>query len=133
MAIMNLVVVAYIFEAIYTKYIFTARYTNNSSLGSVSKSFDIIETNIWGIIYFHYFVWLWKAFYLSELCNWLFFSPHYIANMVKFNNNIICYLMADLLDYKKTSQKALSGNLNKINEEFALKLYKDINSVTSII
>lgn len=41
--------------------------------------------------------------------------------------------MADLLDYKKIGQEALSGNLDKTNKEFTLKLYTDINSVTFII
>lgn len=33
--------------------------------------------------------------------------------------------MADVLDFKKTSQKDLSVRLDITNKEFALKLYKD--------
>lgn len=43
--------------------------------------------------------------------------------MVKFINNIIYFSMADILDFEKTSQKALSASLDEIVKEFFLKLY----------
>lgn len=52
--------------------------------------------------------------------------------MVKFINYIICCLIADILDYEETSQKALSASFDKIDRDFTLKLYQNGNSVTSI-
>ena len=49
--------------------------------------------------------------------------------MVKFIDNIICCLMADVSDSSMTSQEALLANLDKTDEEFALKLYKDSNTM----
>lgn len=53
--------------------------------------------------------------------------------MMMFIDNIICYFMADVLNFEKTNQKALSASLNKSNKKFALKLYKDSNIVASKI
>lgn len=53
--------------------------------------------------------------------------------MVKFINNIICCPMADILNYKKTSQKVLSTSLDKTHGEFTLKLYKDNNFIVFTI
>lgn len=49
--------------------------------------------------------------------------------MVNFINIIIYYSMSDILVPKDIYQKALSASLNKSNEEFTLKLYKDSNFV----
>lgn len=76
-------------------------------------------------------LWLQKAFHLSKLYNWLLFNLQYVVDMVKFIDNIICYLMADILDSKETSQKVLSVSLAKTDEEFALKLHKNNNTVAS--
>ena len=51
--------------------------------------------------------------------------------MVKFIDNIICCSIADISDSSKIIQKALSANLDKINEKFALKLYKNSNTIVS--
>ena len=51
--------------------------------------------------------------------------------MIKFIDNIICSLMSVVSIAKKTSQKALSVSLNKTNEEFALKLYRNSNIIVS--
>lgn len=51
--------------------------------------------------------------------------------MMKFIDNIICCLIANFLDFEKTSQEALLPSLNKTNKKFSLKLYQDSNTVTS--
>ena len=51
--------------------------------------------------------------------------------MIKFIDNIIYYSIADISDFSETSQEASSANLDKADEEFALKLYKNSNTITS--
>lgn len=46
-------------------------------------------------------------------------------NMMKFIDNIVCCLIADILSTKKIKQKALSAGLNKTNQDFPLKFYKN--------
>lgn len=41
--------------------------------------------------------------------------------------------MADVSDSEKTSQKASTASLDKTDQEFALKLHKDSNTVASKI
>lgn len=81
------------------------------------------------MLYLHYLVWLHGAFYLAELYNSLQSDPQYIADMVRFINSIISCSMANVLLTKNISQEALSACLNKTDEEFTLKLYKDNNTV----
>lgn len=49
--------------------------------------------------------------------------------MIKFVNQKICCLITDILVHEKTSCKALSTSLDKTNKKFALKLYKDNNTI----
>lgn len=49
--------------------------------------------------------------------------------MVKIFDNIICYLIADILLIKKIKKQTLSVSLNKIDKDFAFKLYKNSNVV----
>lgn len=51
--------------------------------------------------------------------------------MVKFIDNIICYLMADIPIAEIISQEAPSVSLDKTNKKYALKLYKDSNAIAS--
>lgn len=67
---------------------------------------------------------------MAELHNWLLSDSQYIVNMVNFIDIIICCSMVDILLFKNMHQKAPSASLNKSDKEFALKLYKDSNSVT---
>lgn len=50
--------------------------------------------------------------------------------MVKFIDIICCYLIADILEAEKISEKGPSTTLDEINEEFILKLYRDSNTIT---
>ena len=68
---------------------------------------------------------------MSKLCNLLFSNLQYYRNIVKLNDNIIYYLIADVLDLKKTSQKVLLASLYKTDKIFALKLYENSNTITS--
>lgn len=52
-------------------------------------------------------------------------------DMVKFLDNIICCSIIDLSMAEETSWKPPSASLNKTNEEFSLKLYKDSYAVAS--
>lgn len=49
--------------------------------------------------------------------------------MMKFINNIACYLITDIILTKKIKQETPSVNLNKIDKDFALKLYKYSNDI----
>lgn len=50
---------------------------------------------------------------------------------MKFISNFICYLIAKILSTKKIKQEVLSVALNKIDKDFAFKLYKNSNIITS--
>lgn len=52
---------------------------------------------------------------------------------MKFIDNIIYCSITDVSNFKKLSQKTLSASLDKINERFTLKLYKDSNIIASQI
>lgn len=52
-------------------------------------------------------------------------------DIVKFIDNIICYLMVDILNCKEKNQEAPSTSLDKTDGEFTLKLYKDSNFIAS--
>lgn len=78
-----------------------------------------------------FLVWLQGAFYLAKLYSCLLYNPQYVMDMIKFIDNIICCLILNILMAEKTSQKAPSASLNKTDEEFALKFYKDSNAVSS--
>lgn len=53
--------------------------------------------------------------------------------MVKFINNIICYSITNVLNFKKISQEDLLASLKKTDKEFTLKLYKDSITIASKI
>lgn len=115
------------------KYLFAAGSIEDGLLRPVSTYFSMVETNGQGMLHLHYLVWLWGAFHLSELCNQFLSDSLYTTNMMKFIDNIICYLIVDVLDWKKASRKALSASLDKTNGEFTLKLYKNSNFIAFTI
>lgn len=49
--------------------------------------------------------------------------------MVKFIDNIIFYLMANISDSEKSTQKAPSASFNETSKEFFLKQYQNSNAV----
>lgn len=51
--------------------------------------------------------------------------------MMKFIDNIVCYLITDISLTKEIKQEVLSASLNKTDADFALKLYKDSNAIAS--
>lgn len=53
--------------------------------------------------------------------------------MMNFIDSIIYYSMRNILIFENMRQEVLSASLNKSNEKFALKLYKNSNSIISKI
>lgn len=82
-------------------------------------------------MHLHFLVWLQRAFYLAELGSCLLFDLQYAADIVKFIDNIIYYLITDISMTKKISQEALLASLDETDKEFALKLYTNSNAVAS--
>lgn len=81
---------------------------------------------------------------LAELHSWLQSDLQFAVDIIKLINIIICYSMADILLFKVIDKEVLSKNvllfknisykvsllsLNKTDKEFALKLYKDNNTI----
>lgn len=66
-ATINLIAVAQFFKAIYIgifKYLFAAGSKNDSLLRPLLTYFGTVETNSRHMLYFHYLVWLYRAFHL---------------------------------------------------------------------
>lgn len=59
----------------------------------------------------------------------MLYNLHYAANILKFINNIICFFIADIIIAKDINQKVLSVKLDKTNNKFILKLYKNSNII----
>lgn len=70
---------------------------------------------------------------MAKLYSQLLFDSQYAADMVNFIDIIICNLIINILLSKNIQQEAMSANMNKSDEKFAPKLYKNSNFVASKI
>ena len=115
--------VAHFFIAVYTdifKRLFIARVTYNSLFRFVLTYFGTVETNDHGMLHLYYLVWLCNVYHLTNLHNQLQSDIIYIIKMVKFIDNIICYLIVDITLCKNIKSETISANLDNTNEDFAL-------------
>ena len=83
------------------------------------------------MLHLHCLVWLCSIYYLAELYNQLQSNPIYNAKIAKFINNIIYYLIVNITSSEDIKSDTPSVNQDKIDEDSALKLYKDNNAVVS--
>lgn len=95
--------------------------------------FGIAETNDWGILYLYCLVWLCSIYHLAKLYDWLQSNLIFVAKIVRFIDNIVYYLIADITLSEDIKFEAPSANLDKTDKNFALKFYKDNNTVVSKI
>ena len=133
--VINVIVIAQFFEAICTsifKQFLTVKSTKGRFFRSVLIYFGIVEINGQEMLHLHCFELLCRVFHLAKLRSCLQFDPSYTIDMVRFIDSILYYSMANESLIKNINQKALSEYLNKIDKEFALKLYKDGNVVIQI-
>lgn len=82
------------------------------------------------MLYLHCLIWIYGIYHLAKLCDQLHFNPIYAIEIVKFIDNIVYYLIADVMSFEDIKSEILSANFDKTNEDFTLKLYKNSNIVT---
>lgn len=117
--IINPVVVTQFFETIYTsifKGFFITEITNGGFLGSVSTYFETIEMNSQGILYLHCLIGLYNVYYLAKFHDQLQSNPIYTIEMVKLIDNIVCYLIGNIMSSKNIKSEALSANVEETNK-----------------
>lgn len=98
--IMNLIIVTQVFGTIYIdiiEYLLATGFKNDGLLILVLTYFELVKIKGQDIFHLYYLVFFYRAFYLLEIHNQLYFNPTYAIKMIKFIENFIrCFIVSKL-------------------------------------